>query len=116
MCQNAHIPTFLSNALDREEWEGMERLWCTRSRLRSEVTYLDSRFWHVLYQLEFMANDQTRWGYLAAAAEKYRLEYRTTRADLEIIETVIEAVIEYAFRRHRDPSLPSMSRKRVYED
>ena len=54
--------------------------------------------------------------YLAAAAEKYKLEYRTARADLEIIETAIEAVIEYAFRHRQDLSLPPMSQKRVYKD
>lgn len=112
MYQNVHhVPTFLSNALDREEWDGMEKLLCARSQLQLDVTYLDSRFWDVLHQLECMTDDSARWGYLAAAAEKYRLEYRTTRAQLEHIETAIEAVIKYAFRRGRDPSLSPLSRE-----
>ena len=109
LCQNIHIPMFFSNALDRKEWEGMEILWCAKSQLQLEVAYLDSRFWHVLYQLKFMSDDKGKWEYLAMAAEKYRLEYRTTRAHLQHIETAIEAVIEYAFRCHQDLSLPPMS-------
>ena len=86
----------------------MGKLWCAQLKLQSEVTYLNTRFWNMLCELELMAGDTTRSGYLVAAAEKYRQEYRTTKTRLVHIEIAIDGVIEYTFRRCRNPSLPPM--------
>lgn len=84
----------------------MGKLWCARWKLRSDIAYLDRRFWDMLTQLELAAHDAVRSGYIKAAAHKYRLECRNAAARLEPVETVIEAVTTYALMRHDDPSIP----------
>ena len=86
----------------------MGKLLFTQSELHSEIAYCDGRLWAMIHEFEATTEDPARSEYLMAAAERYRHDYRVAKAHLGWVEAAIEAVIEYTFRRHRNPSLPLM--------
>lgn len=105
------VPNFLLHTVHPEDQQGMGRLWLAQSKLDSEVAYFNARFWTMVQELEVTVDDPARSEYLIAAAERYRREYRAAKARLGRVEAAIEAVIEYTFRRRRNPSLPLMGRE-----